>query len=385
MQISRRIFLAGAASLIALRPALSADYTPPLSEVLVRNRVELANALLAAKPGTHIVLADGIYTGNFTQAAAGSPGAQIVVRAQNLLGAVIDGTLALKGPFSVAHGLAFTNPATVYGIGIMADDVHVLRCHFRSAKGATLSTAKRFRIGYCHFSGNPIGTAKADHVWVNVPDGGTNVPSGLIDRNHFRHTKTTDASESHHVYVGNSYSGDPAKTPNLPDLIIEYNLIEGSSMRRGIYVKRGCIIQFNKMNMKRGICLIRDGGDGKVLGNHMVGMKSAVINGPNHQVRGNYWRNTRFECSAEYRTGSGSYHRAADNSVFAGNDGVLHVGFVETGGTLIRPVSGVQVYANKGQVNLLKQVNTLVSPTGDGQQVPAVVSLSRSQVGPAGV
>ena len=75
-------------------------------------------------------------------------------------------------------------------------------------------------------------------------------------------------------------------------------------------------------------------------------------------------------------------YQAADNALLAGNAGPVTVGFVESGGTLRRPVSGVRIFNHAGPIELRSQVNTLIDASAGGMTWPQPVTLAASQVGP---
>lgn len=393
--IGRRTFLAvtGAAALSWPAVGSAEDYPAPLTQADVRTATELKNAIAAARPGMHIVLADGTYMGTFTVGKGGLAGSPIVIRAQNRLKAVIAGSIpiASTAPFVVLHGLKFSGSPS-YAVSLGADNATVMRCWFSAARGVYLRTQQGWRIGYNRFSGNPRGSARDDHIFVDVPTSSAKLPMGLIDRNHFTHTKTDDSSESHHIYVGPS---DSIYDPTLSGIIIEYNLIEKSARRRGIYVKRGVVIRYNHSIMSRGISFIRFGDGGIMWGNRLSGFNNGrpigMINGKNHDIRGNSIETgavLRLVC--QYTSKSGSRYQAADNALLVGNFGPTYVGYLESGATRLRSVSGVKIYAHAGPIymtptNRCYQTNTLVAASAGDMTWPQPVTLTATQVGPDAV
>ena len=375
------------ATATVLAPGLARAVTDeppiPLRAVPVHKPQRLARALDSARPGDHIVLADGTYPGSYALAQAGTAGAPILVRAANRHQAVIAGTLTLAGAHTWAHELAFAGDQV--GVLPRADDTTVTRCWFTGARGVKVTTQQRVRIGHNQFTGGPVaGLAEGHHIYFKIA-GGNNVrrPEGCrVYRNHFLSPNGTGADgEFHHIYVGDA--GGLSNTPSLTDWICEYNLIQDSVRRRGIYTKRGGTVRFNHIIGKgRGTTGIRHGGRGALWGNRFDGVNVCVVNGPDHDVRGNYVRGPfglRLEC--EHLSQDGSRFNAADRAFCVGNDGELTVGYLQPGGTLIRAVDGVQIYDHVGDVRLKEQTNTLVAPAPDLER-PTPVILSPAEVGP---
>jgi hypothetical protein len=382
--------LLATAGAVVVRPSfgLGATDDPPMAvrTVKVGTSAQLNSALANALPGDHILLANGTYTGSRTLSRAGTAGAPIVVKSEALLGATLTGTLTLAGRYTIAYGLKFTG--NVLGIQFAADDTAVLRCWFTGPRGTRATSQKRVRIGYNLFSGGPIsGQSDPHHVFFDVPRGTTTgLPEGgRVYRNSFASPSGSGASqETRHIYIGEGGGQGEAIHPSLTDFRIEYNRISDSVRRRGIYTKRGGTLQFNHVIGKGpGVTGIRHGGRGSVSGNRCDNIDSVIINGPDHQVQGNWVRTRRglvLEC--ERRTSSGIIYNAAHNALLVGNNANrLVVGNFESGDTLLAPVSGVRIYNHLGPVVLMKQVNT-VQTTDPSQTAPTPITLLPSQVGP---
>jgi hypothetical protein len=109
-----------------------------------------------------------------------------------------------------------------------------------------------------------------------------------------------------------------------------------------------------------------------------------IINGPDHQVRGNWVRSRlglRLEC--EYLSSGGARYNAAHRAVAVGNDATLTVGHIQAGATLVGPVDGVQVYNHAGSVVLAQQTNTIwVQEARPDVTYPEPVTLLPGEVGP---
>jgi len=380
---------------VVVRPSfgLGATGDPPAATrtVNVSSTSQLTSALANALPGDHIVLATATYSGSYTLSRSGIATAPIVVKAAVKHGATLTGTLTLAGRYTVAYGLKFSG--TVMGVRIANHDVSVLRNWFLGPRGVYGSTFDRPKIGYNRFSGGPVsglpssGRDAGDHIIFDIPAGdSTKLPEGgRIFRNEMRSPSGSGASgEYHHIYIGPGGGFGDDRTPSFTDFRIEYNLIADTVRRRGIYSKRGSAIEFNQITGKGpGVTGIRHGGNGSFSGNRCNSIDSVIINGPDHQVKGNFVRARRgIVLESERRTSSGIRYNAAHNALLVRNDAnQVIVGNFESGDTLVANVSGVRIYNHVGPVTLMKQVNT-VQTSDATQTAPAPVTLLTGQAGP---
>ena len=122
----------------------------------MRHDGELVAALTDARPGDHIVLADGSYAGFGDWRTSGAPGAPILVRAATLLGArITSGTFNLAGHHQVLHGIDFVDATCDIQDG--AREPRVWRCRFRdhpapsNAIGLRLRACTAAEIAYCEW------------------------------------------------------------------------------------------------------------------------------------------------------------------------------------------------------------------------------------------
>jgi hypothetical protein len=382
------LLAAAAASAVVVLPGygLGATDDPPapLRTVNVSNSTQLNTALQNAQPGDHIVLANATYSGNRTLARAGTPGAPIVVKAASKHGATISGgTLHLDGQHTIAYGLRFTG--TGFGVLPRADNTWVLRNWFTGPRGVRVTTAQNVRIGYNRFSGNSNGSTSDNQVDVSIASGtSVRLPEGLrVYRNDMSSPGGASDEDSFHIYVGPA--GGTENTPSVKTATIEYNRIADTVRKRGVYSKRGGIIRFNHIIGKGpGVNGIRHGGEGQVDGNRLSNVDSLILNGPDHQVRGNHVRARRgIVLESEWTTSDGIKHQAAHRALLIGNDASATVVGNYDGGTLIAPVDGVRIYNHVGSVVLRQQTNTVweQAPRPD-MSAPTPITLSPRQVGP---
>jgi hypothetical protein len=128
------------ASRVAVRvdaPAV-ADLPEPRNVVPVASAARLAEALAAARPGDHIVLADGAYSGSFVAARAGSADAPVVVRAATPRGARIRGSVRITG----AHVWLWELWLEGATVGIAADGARMSRCRQTDTTGIALEVGR---------------------------------------------------------------------------------------------------------------------------------------------------------------------------------------------------------------------------------------------------
>jgi hypothetical protein len=95
----------------------------PPPGILVSDAANFALVLSSAKPGDRIVLADGVYAGDFTITQPGTPEQPIVIMAARTLGATITGHIRVRAPDVSLVGLNVT-----LGIDLKGDRARASRC-----------------------------------------------------------------------------------------------------------------------------------------------------------------------------------------------------------------------------------------------------------------
>ena len=184
------------------------------------------------------------------------------------------------------------------------------------------------------------------------------------------------SGEYHHIYIGPA--GGTDTTPSFANFQIDHNLIADTVRRRGIYTKRGGKLDFNQITGKGpGLSGIRHGGGGSFSGNRCNSIDSVLVNGPNHQIKGNFVRARRgivLEC--ERRTPSGIRYNAANNALLVNNDAnQVMVGNFESGDTLVANVSGVRIYNHRGLPWRSCSRSTPSRPRTSRQTAPTPITL----------
>jgi hypothetical protein len=96
---------------------------PSGPRILVSDATQLRAALTSAKPGSRIVLADGIYSGDFVVTQPGTQAQPIVIQASKTLGTTLTGQLIVQASDVSVVGLTVTK-----GIDLDADRTRASRC-----------------------------------------------------------------------------------------------------------------------------------------------------------------------------------------------------------------------------------------------------------------
>ncbi|RYZ24537.1 MAG: coagulation factor 5/8 type domain-containing protein [Chitinophagaceae bacterium] len=177
---------------VAGAPVAGARMLTPLHTVRVRNSTELQAALLAARPGDDIVLADGVYNGRFTIPGDRNGRREQPVTLRGSRAAILDGgsvttgyVLRLQANHWIIRGLTIRNGLK----GIMADDTHY----------STIDSVAVDRIG-----------EEAIHLRRNSTH---NVVRRCLITNTGLHT----AGYGEGVYIGSAVSNWPTYTNGSPD------------------------------------------------------------------------------------------------------------------------------------------------------------------------
>lgn len=357
------------------RPVFAADYPYPLEMRRVSNGAQLQQALDFSSPGSHVVLADGDYSGDFVLRGQAEPDLPIVVRAENPLGAKINGTLTLAGQNGIAHGLVLDN-SQEFAAEMAGEGNRVIRSAFPGGRGIHVPRgANRYLIANNAFTGSPGPGEMPDHIFVEVTGEGSGLPEpGLIARNYFTDPDGGDAAEAHHIYMGRAHDDDA----NFVDLTIEENLIENSNRRRGIYCKRGCRIIRNKVLADRGRNGFRSGSNGELTDNVWQGKGGLVLNGEGHRITGNAWDNGMMVMCQSLSPGGNKYI-AADQAELGDNIGDIELGF--SAGSVQKNVNSVRIEDHSGEIIPMYHENTqMLGGQASGRALAE--SLTAADVGP---
>ncbi|MCA9237581.1 MAG: polysaccharide lyase 6 family protein [Planctomycetales bacterium] len=293
-------------SLFTALALLQLAATPAVAkEFLVKDVHELKLAAKSARPGDHVIMAEGewrdaklVFSGQGTKAApitlrAAAPGKTVMTGASEL---------RLGGENLVVDGLLFQNPAaTVSDLIQFRVDSKRLAFNCRLTNCAVISTLQvensqesrwvnlygsGHRVDRCTFQGKS-GKGSTLVVWlVNTGDG-----RHQIEQNYFGPREKLGKNGGETIRIGDS------KTSMLAgDCVVENNLFERCNGETECISNKSCgnTYRHNTFLEVSGTLTLRHGNDCLVeqnvfLGNKARGTGGVRIIGEDHIVRGNYF------------------------------------------------------------------------------------------------
>lgn len=364
---------------------------PAVRTIFVSTSAQLSNALAAAMPGDHIVLADGTYTGTFQITRSGGTDRPIVIRAANLGRARLASPVTLAGSDIWLYGTTCTADRS---IAILNDRIHVLRNTFLGRQAIYLYRASYCKIGYNHFNprADDPNTSWNDIVLnLTNSDVSANRTSRFnhIFRNHFSSQPAPNPASyrnrNHGIYVATYALTNYPPTGN----IIEYNLFQHDRLRP-IYLKHGgnivrgnTILQSPNYKYRGMMCNSRHGTGDQWIANYFENDYGLIINGARHTILGNVFAPI-LSCRLYLMAGQQSTsHPPATDCIAAGNIGMTIVGFNFYGsnGPLLLAERN-RIEGNIGQVKTTQWArNNAILPT-TSVALPRASKLSAQSVGP---
>lgn len=279
----------------------------PAAERLVRTPKEFDDAVKAAQPGDHIVLADGEWAGALLKfRASGTPAAPIVLRAQTPGAARLTGNSRLRmgGDWLVAEGLWFHDPATGSEdvIEFRADSRTPAR-HSRLTQCAvtwdTSATADRTlkenrwisiygasnRVDHCLAQGK-VNRGATLVVWLDAPDGGRH----RIEHNRFGPRPRLGVNGGETIRIG-----DSSTSLLRAECLVEQNLFDRCDGEAECVSNKsgGNLYRRNLFERVAGALTLRHGDNCVVeenvfLGAHAPGTGGIRVVGAGHVIRGNH-------------------------------------------------------------------------------------------------
>jgi poly(beta-D-mannuronate) lyase len=282
---------------MVLPPPDSVD-SPPAAcarTVPVADSAGLGAALVAAKAGDCITLADGPYTFPIIS-AQGSASAPIVIKAANLLKAVVStGDLVMQGAaYVTVEGLLWNGP----GVITVADTDHGRISRFRMQRQETGTDWVTItgKSSHCRIDHNDFGPQ--DKVGNMVIVSGPHEETGVgfmaqhtrIDHNHFHDI---------HFSGGNGWesirSGVDVLAFQSSFSLIEHNLfINDANDPEVISLKSSDnVVRYNTLRKSAGQFVLRGGNGDYIYGNYVLGegeagAKGLRVHGGRHKIFGNY-------------------------------------------------------------------------------------------------
>jgi hypothetical protein len=205
----------------------------------------------ALTPGQRLLLANGNYgsvTLNRTNPDAATR--PFVIEAENLGGAVF-GTITLGSQGHWLHRLRLDGDQ---GVFLNADRQWITKCWFRGTDGirtpSTVTNRGFVKIGWCRFTGpSAAAGVQCDHIKFEQPGEGnwTTNTSGPHDIRIYRSFfwGASNTQESHSIYFGDTKAG-AGDIPMMHEVHIRWNFWHvGMGRNRGLYIKRGCVVEWN--------------------------------------------------------------------------------------------------------------------------------------------
>lgn len=299
MKMVIRSIIRKASLFILTMPFLFFSVANGQQQILVKNMVELQEAVSVAKPGTVILLSDGIYQSEeITLSANGDAANPIIIQANTLGKAIFQSPIKLNGDFLSIISVQFNE------------------------KGNVQISGRGCRISRCTFS--DVKTGK----WVRILPGSSNIE---IDHNIFQNKKINlelergcqllqivvrNKNEQHHIHhnlfhdipqgSGNGFETVQLITENNPfdppsgscNTVIENNLFERCNGESEIISVKsnGNLIRGNTFRACRGALVLRHGDDNVVTGNYFFGdgekgSGGVRLQGTGQVVANNYFYN----------------------------------------------------------------------------------------------
>lgn len=382
-----------------LLPGLSgADFPEPRETRTASTSSELAQAVAAASPGTHIILKDGTYTSPLTISRQGTEDAPIVIRAENRLKARFTAKVSLTGDYIIISGLHIDGPGTT----LSGNYNRISRCriHFALTKGACVfvDAGRGGRIDRNEMT--------VDGSWVPGVTGsgwlyalhGVNLNHAnhfdlWIDRNYFHGWPSRSADQAYSVgaqtiiRIG-SHNGPSTPQPNA---LVEYNLFEECHktdhyMSKSIHFKTGGnTARYNTvLNSERSLITGRSGWGNTYYGNYVENSGGMQVFDADHVLLGNVVLNSivGIEVMAgntiEYDTAI--LQARAYNTLLAGNfSDKLVVG--QKWSIHDYKAKDTTIEAHIGPVSLDFEENTIIRDE-TSREIPRARKLDRSMVGP---
>jgi hypothetical protein len=345
--------------------------------VIVSTDYALGNALDAALPGDHIVLANGSYHG-FSIASSGQSGKPIVIRAADILQARVSGEVTIDGDYIWVLGMDMAS----YPIVINGQDDRVSRNRFRRADHPILATdtSRRAEIDHNEIDqGNTGGEGDRRGIRLNYK-----TESGdLVYNHHVHHNFLHGAAGSDNNGIVSSENGNQREFQ--AGTVIEYNLIMDWPGGRQIGVKSGGnIIRFNtSINAGSEEYVNRTGVNNQWIANWSDGARIRINDRDNIAI-GNVSRVVLFggnQTAADAdANGLATGYIPAENTLVAGNTGMLRLGpvFPGYGG---EPIRNTKIEAHQGPIEHLRDSGTSIS-TSTSRTIPQAFRLSPAEVGP---
>jgi poly(beta-D-mannuronate) lyase len=283
----------------AVQPALTADGIPePATKVNVASLAELDQAINSAKPGTQIILADGVYTSTVPIAikAQGSKAHPIVVSPQTVGGAEIGGVGSFvfdkEAAYVVLRGFKFTHAPDAVKVPAGTKNCRVSRNLFElkvEGRSPYLDVAgDDAEIDHNEFRNK---NSEGQMLLVVGPGTSEMAQRVWIHHNYFHDFRSPGKNNCSALHIGMSgRSMSPAWS------ITEYNLfVKCAGENEGAICNKCCdnIYRFNTFGEGSTELSLRHGNRCDVYANYFIGCTGIRFFGHDHKIFSNYFERCR--------------------------------------------------------------------------------------------
>jgi poly(beta-D-mannuronate) lyase len=274
----------------------------PLRTVQIATAAALRDALAAARPGDHIVVASGEYEGAFDIRNSGTPDRPIVVRSAVAGRAVFVGQtqLDVRAAWIVIEGFRFSQ---AHGVRLVdSANVRVTRNHFRLSETENEGGRGGETLHWLSIRGSRSHHNRVDHNLFEVKRTrghfvlveGSSEPAALSQRDRIDHNHFRDAGP-----FGEGMEAMRIGVSRLSLLssftVIEHNLFEGCDGDMEIISVKATdvTVRHNTIDGSQGALTARHGHRARFIGNTIMGRGRTNtggfrLYGDDHQVVGNY-------------------------------------------------------------------------------------------------
>lgn len=359
----------------------------PVRTITISGSAQLQQALSSAKPGDHLVLADGEFNGQFELSKNGTAENPIVIKAANILKVAFHQKFIWTGDHNIIWGLNLDGNADGQRqrIAIEGANAKVLRCKISCFRVDV-------RAPNMEFAYNDMSNW-GDHLGMIVRPVVNKATNAHIQRNHFHDSNGGEKFMEQGVCIGN------AELPETPaNAVIEYNLFERMGHTCSFETKASHVTFRYNTIIDAARIIVRWGHHTKLLGNWSESKRGlgyttgATIHGHEHKIIGNGWYGT-----ARLRLLAGSYgsytlppkqytrgfRPAAADCLLAWNDAPagMDVGFFW--GSADFPAKDNKIEAHTGPIKYVQgqHTGTVVSKTTDAPRIKPI-KLTPKDVGP---
>lgn len=265
--------------------------------VEVSGQGALTQALLAAKPGDHLVLAAGTYAGDFKLAVDGGAASPIVVEAAPGSAPVFTGHFTLAGAYGVLAGMRFKGD----GVTVSADHCRVTRNLISGTDGGTQGVIRVEFTGQARVDHNELASVKGIAVNLQISANDPSASLGIhIDHNYI-HDHQAGASEEVIRILTDAYFDTGAV---IEDNLLDHVIQGDADQHEAISLKTsGNVVRGNTLIDSPLAAFNTRNGNGNLYEHNFIRNAGGIeIWGDDNIVRSN----TLIDADLEVRAGNGT-------------------------------------------------------------------------------